>query len=301
MYVDRTLLYIRALTPLHVGVGRGYGAYVDLPIQRDEFGFPCIWSSSLKGSIKSWIAKLDRDAYRCLGPEPDELERAEAKQSHVVFTDAKLVLVPVRVISGVYAYATSLHLLNNLAKYLEVVEYSAGLIGKDIIQKLESGVALVSRGRLLHEGKLLVNEVELRAEVVEDLVAELGLDKALPDEISREVFNRGLALIPDGDNASITVVNRSMLLQYRVRLERETKKVSTGPWSEEFVPAETIFASLVLCTGGEIRKKTDGIEEKIKCSKDMIVDAIKHANIIFIGGKETIGRGLVKLYPHSPR
>ncbi|MCX8185483.1 MAG: RAMP superfamily CRISPR-associated protein, partial [Sulfolobales archaeon] len=80
VYVGRAILYVRALTPLHVGVGRGYSAQVDLPVQRDEFGFPVIWSSSLKGALKAWVEGSVR---KCFGPEPEELETAEFKQSRV--------------------------------------------------------------------------------------------------------------------------------------------------------------------------------------------------------------------------
>jgi CRISPR-associated protein Cmr4 len=50
------LVFIEALTPLHPGAGRSVEGLADLPVQRDEFGFPTIWASSLKGAIKS--AKL---------------------------------------------------------------------------------------------------------------------------------------------------------------------------------------------------------------------------------------------------
>jgi len=61
------MLYIKALTPIHVGVGRGEATHVDLPLQRDEFGFPTIWASSLKGAIKS---NLKGDVKKYLGSEP---------------------------------------------------------------------------------------------------------------------------------------------------------------------------------------------------------------------------------------
>ncbi|MEM4846796.1 MAG: RAMP superfamily CRISPR-associated protein, partial [Thermosphaera sp.] len=95
-------------------------------------------------------------------------------------------------------------------------------------------------------------------------------------------------------NLSLTVVNRSMLIQYRVRLNRTTKTVEEGPWSEEYIPAETVLASLVLCTDRRI--KTSGGEE-VSC-----FDVFKRevdGKVMFVGGKETIGRGLVKLYLYS--
>ncbi|MEM4452869.1 MAG: type III-B CRISPR module RAMP protein Cmr4, partial [Thermosphaera sp.] len=116
MYSEARLLYVRAYTPLHVGVGRGEKAYVDLPIQRDEYGYPVIWSSSLKGAIKAY---LDSSVKPYLGSEPGE---PSSRHSAVVFLDARLLLIPVRVINKVWAYATSTNLLNMFSKYIEVLD-----------------------------------------------------------------------------------------------------------------------------------------------------------------------------------
>ncbi|RLI32648.1 type III-B CRISPR module RAMP protein Cmr4, partial [Candidatus Bathyarchaeota archaeon] len=43
------LVLVRAVTMLHPGIGRS-GAVVDLPVQKDNLGFPMIFSSSLKGA-----------------------------------------------------------------------------------------------------------------------------------------------------------------------------------------------------------------------------------------------------------
>jgi len=293
MYKSRILMYMRAITPVHVGVGRGYGVHVDLPVQRDEFGFPSIWSSSLKGAIKSRFPELQW----CLGPEPGELETAQLKQSSISFTDTKLVLVPVRVVSGVYTYVTSLHLLEGLMSYLNVVGVQEELLDKELqelAEKLNKGVALVTNERVLHNGKLLINELEVQAEHESGLIVKLKMNKLLPQEILERVMSKGLVLVPDIGNLSLTVVNRSMLIQYRVRLNRETKTVGEGPWSEEYIPAETVLASLVLCSDRRI--KTPGSEE-VSC-----FDVFKRevdGKIMFVGGKETIGRGLIKLYLYS--
>lgn len=292
MYADKMLLYIRALTPLHVGVGRGYGVHVDLPIQRDEFGFPCVWSSSLKGAMKSW---LPEDVRPCLGPDPDELESAPVKQSSVVFTDAKLVLIPARVMSGVYTYVTSPHLLDNLGKYLEAGGLSQKFLDAELLENLDRGVVIVSNERILYKGRLLANEMELAAEVEKELIKNLGLGGVLPKELLERISNKGLALVPDNNNVSTSLINRSILLQYRVRLRRESKTVDVGPWSEEFVPTETVFASLILCRGDELERPKGG--GRMKCSRDLIKSSVD-GKVVFVGGKETIGRGLVKLHPH---
>ncbi len=51
-YKESSLVLLQAVTPLHVGAGRTIGT-VDLPIQRDAFGYPLIPSSSIKGSMRA--------------------------------------------------------------------------------------------------------------------------------------------------------------------------------------------------------------------------------------------------------
>ncbi|MGC9069534.1 MAG: type III-B CRISPR module RAMP protein Cmr4 [Thermoprotei archaeon] len=99
-YENADLIFIKAITNLHVGTGKG-GETVDLPIQRDSFGFPMIYSSSLKGAIKSYIYhKYNNDvAEVLLGPD-----EAGDFASPVSITDAYLLAFPARSLRGVYCY-----------------------------------------------------------------------------------------------------------------------------------------------------------------------------------------------------
>lgn len=288
MYSGKAILFIRGLTPLHVGVGRGYSAHVDLPVQRDEFGYPTIWSSSLKGAVKARLGSMRM----CLGPDPETLESVEdeAKHSHIVFTDARLLLMPVRSLQGVYVYVTSLHLLNEFKKYLEATGVRVD-IDRDLINKIDSGIALVSKSDLLYDKRLIINEEEIEAEFSSDLLSKIKLDTFLPDEIKSNVTYRGLVILPDKNDTSLRIINKSMMIQYRIALQRETKTVKKGAlWGEEYVPAEAVFVSALFCSEREIKSKN------VKCSCENLCDELDQIGIIFVGGRETIGRGLVKFY-----
>lgn len=295
MYTHARLLYIRAYTPLHVGVGRGEGGYVDLPIQRDEYGYPVIWGSSLKGAIK---ANIEGDLKKFLGSEPAE----STIPSAISFLDARLLLIPMRVLSGVWIYGTTTHILNVVKSHTEIL-HSIARSGVSVLDtsKLPQNRVITTRGNLIHDGKVIVNEVELAAEVKPDILSETKLISILPNEIATALQSRGVVVIPDGDGVGQRIVNRSMVIQYRVRMEREAvssseqqkvvrrkKVVATGGlWSEEYVPMESIYISLILCrdAGGE---KAENLCESI--SRNL------NGRFIYIGGKETIGKGLVKLY-----
>ncbi|MEM1635957.1 MAG: type III-B CRISPR module RAMP protein Cmr4 [Thermosphaera sp.] len=288
MYSEARLLYVRAYTPLHVGVGRGEKAYVDLPIQRDEYGYPVIWSSSLKGAIKAY---LDSSVKPYLGSEPGE---PSSRHSAVVFLDARLLLIPVRVINKVWAYATSTNLLNMFSKYIEVLngvnnQYRLNQLN---LSALPEDKAIVSKKELISDNKVFINEVELEAEFTENILENIRLANVLPDEIKAVAESKGLVALPVKENMDLRIINRSIMIQYRVRLKREEKVVEGGGlWSEEYVPMESVFASVILCRD---IKHNETVKEASKICED--ITSRLNGKFIYVGGKESIGKGLVKLY-----
>jgi len=276
------LLFLRALTPLHVGAGRGASIYVDLPLQRDEFGFPTIWSSSLKGALRANFVESEASSKRIIfGPEPAE---ASEHSSAASFADARLLLIPARTLKGIWTYVTSPHMIEQLATFLEI----AGKVGIEV-PRVEAGKALVSSDNLLFKGsRVMVNEISLEAKVDTDIAKSLA--GVLPGELGDTVKSRGLVVI--SDDIARTVVNRSVVIQYRVRLKYETKTVDVGPWSEEYLPIETVMVSLIVCK--------NFITPKIQMQADKVCEELekgyKGSKVVYVGGKETIGKGLVKLY-----
>lgn len=286
IYSAATSLYIRSYTPLHVGIGRAEKTYVDLPIQRDEYGYPVMWASSLKGAIK---ANVDSNVRRYLGSEPGE---APSKPSAISFLDARLLLIPVRTVNKIWIYATSTHMLNMFKNYLEVLNGIGGAnYGLDF-PKPQIDKAIVSVKEPIYDGKVMLNEVEVEAKVEENLLSSIGLDKLLPEKIKSSVNNQGIVIIPSTENLDLHIINRSIIIQNRVKLKGEGKVVAEGGlWSEEYLPMESVFVSLILCRDAkfdnESRKSTD-ICRDIKSKLD--------EKFIYVGGRETIGKGLVKLY-----
>jgi CRISPR-associated protein Cmr4 len=259
------LILLEALTPLHPGSGRGSG-YVDLPVQRDEFGFPTIWSSSLKGALKSTLllrcnseknaverVKCRRKVYLVFGPETDE---ASEYASAVSLLDARLVLIPARSLKGVWTYVTSPHLLNYLLTYMDVVNHGK----RDDLSKLveqvkgvvKDGTAIISKPDLLVSGNsIVINELELSA--IQNATLNQLID-LLPGDIRSIASERGLTVVSD-DNVQ-DIVRRSLIIQPRIRLNYATKTVSSGGlWEEEYIPQFTVLATALLCR--EIRVDVD--------------------------------------------
>ncbi len=287
------ILFLKALTPLHVGAGRGASIHVELPVQRDEFGFPTIWASSLKGALR---ANFDRgskcDKNTIFGPEPASPEVSEYS-SAASFTDARLILIPGRLLKGVWAYITSPHMLEQFRTLLEVR-------GERVdVPSVGGNEALVSKSELLLTGSdgrryIVVNEARLEAR--EDKSVIESLSKVLPDKIANMVKDRGIIVV--SDTVARDIVNRSMVIQHRVRLDPSTKTVVRGAlWSEEYMPSNTVMASLVVCREPR-RRRSEG--EACASAMDVCSDLVSYftntRSTIYVGGKETIGKGLVELY-----
>ena len=289
------------MTSLHPGVGRSEEAHVDLPVQRDEFGLPTIWASSLKGALRAkaeqglfqegrCVGKLEDCAtfLAAFGPRP---ESASEFASSVAFLDAKLVAIPARSLKGVWLYVTSPLLLSFVKLYAEAV---GAEVEVPEIPRPEEGSVYLTADKYKLDGHVVINERRFK-------FAGRAEPLNLPpfEEVRRIVGDVGFAVVSDED--VVDVVKRSLLVQYRVRLKQDVKTVQTGPWSEEYIPPFTVFVSGYYCARRRPQKvnvkRGDGGEVT---TVDVTVDPCVYADGVvrgpaWLGGKETVGRGLVKV------
>jgi CRISPR-associated protein Cmr4 len=108
------LLFVHTLSPLHAGTGQGVDV-IDLPIAREKAtGIPYLPGSSVKGVLRDACTDLHTQKI-VFGPENiNNAGSAYAGAAH--FSDARLVLMPVRSVAGTFAYVTSPYLLGRLTR-----------------------------------------------------------------------------------------------------------------------------------------------------------------------------------------
>lgn len=105
MIKAKHLVLLHALTPLHVGTGQAVGN-VDLPIAREKAtGFPIVPASAFKGVL--------RDLYDSQPWASQAFGNQDAAGAWL-FTDLRLLCLPVRSFYGVFAYATCPLILRQL-------------------------------------------------------------------------------------------------------------------------------------------------------------------------------------------
>ncbi len=333
------LILASALTPLHAGSGRGYGL-VDLPVQRDVMEYPIIYSSSFKGALKTnLVLRLGEEAAKgWLGTEPEERPSFPGlAQLHDLVPIA--IPVPSASHGFVYVTTPYLlsRLCNYLEalrglKYTETGNYKAqslkgfpelveNLYAK-ASQKLKPGTAAALSLKL--SGDIYVGTIKLRVEesepgkVLSDLGGVLkGLNKLYE---YKGVFEN---LIIVDDVVGRSFVNKAIQVVYRVRLDRLTKTVEKGAlWSEEYLPYGALFAGLLLYKsyeekGSAFRKaleerlqeaRTESEKQEAQTQHRAYKEAWERKGEFFdalngyliLGGKETIGRGLMKLMLAHP-
>jgi CRISPR-associated protein Cmr4 len=288
------LVLIKTVSNLHPGIGKT-GGIVDMPVQKDNLGFPIIYSSSIKGALKSilWdLQGVSKNIIKALfGPE---LEEGEKFTSAIAILDAFTLVFPVRSLEGVYAFATSPVLLKRFNRLLEMTKKDLPYI-KDLsnlsINKGECQTSQNAVGLLNVEGmnKLVINE-----EIIVDYKLDYSdkikeLEKLCDIELGR--------LIILNDAEAISALERSLVRITRIALEREKKVIKEGGlWTEEYVPLDTIFATVFLYSKASY--KAEEFQNSLQAGevRNEFQNLIgKTNNYLIIGGNETIGKGIVKL------
>lgn len=298
-------MFLRAVTPLHAGIGRA-GGVVDLPVQRDLYGYPVIYASSLKGALKSTCMKVNQGnksiCKELFGSLPGEIPTQPGK---VAVLDVQPLLIPVRLLRGVYGYITSPLLLKRFVDYAEIIEASSRELGELVEEiEIESSRVLVKsydsisiKSRIKNGDRekdyIVVNEeywlepetsrVDLIDKLVGYLPGQLQQDLGLRGGGQREDLSR-LLVVSDSDDVSLQIVEKSLLRLQRIRLKEDVKVVDEGAlWSEEYVPRNTVFYTLILYSNTSSSQR---FREYLG----------RTGGYLILGGDETIGRGLVKLY-----
>jgi len=327
MYQKAKPLFLICETPLHAGSGSDLGI-VDLPIQRERHtSFPKIEGSSLKGALReaeeefilqpflkdASKKKLVKEKLKTLNivfghdngaltgfrkEEMDNLfdtqEGGKIKKGNtdfagaIGFTDARLLLFPVKSMKGVFAWATCPKVLRQFATDMK-------LTGLEDIPALPNANT-VAEGSDLYISKSQQKVVleEYTFEVAEDeKVTKLGawLAKCLFEDKHSywcDKIKKSIIVLPDDDFKDF--VNLSTEVITRTKISNETGTVESGAlFTEEYLPAESVLYALVLAHR-EYRKASNFDADKVLSFFDEHLE-----EVIQIGGSATIGKGLVRI------
>jgi CRISPR-associated protein Cmr4 len=308
MFKAASLLFLHAETSMHVGSGHSFGT-IDLAIQRERHsGFPMVAASGVKGAVRAWFKARGNGALSsddAGAPEQGSLRaryeavfgpptaRASDHAGAASFTDARLLLFPIRSAKGVYVWATCPALLGRFARDLT-------LTGQDVPPEIAQAAVPLSREQVAAadkesisiKGTVMLEEYVFEAIGSSQMRALAGwlVEHALPSgdayRTLRERLPNHLALLHD--DAFSDFSRHATEVQARIALnEDKTTGEGGNLFYQENLPADSLLYTAVLATDAR-GASTASASDLLAYLRDL------DDQFIQIGGDETVGKGLCR-------
>ncbi len=271
---DPILLGLMAQTHVHVGIGQATEG-VDLPVARERATqWPFIPGSGVKGAFRVWAreqAGLGAEVNALFGREGADTgdDGDDGDAGGLLFSDARLLLLPVRALVKGARWVTSPGLLRRLIRDMERAGQTPGFAAPEL-----------ARGQFLGADTdkwlgLEEREFEKAGDVAPDLIAALAPITGEDEAWLRE----RLVILHDDD--FVWFARYALPVSARNKLD-DNKRVKDGAlWYEESLAPETCLYTLV----GERKAGTLG----------KFIPGLERAPHVQMGGNETIGQGWFRI------
>jgi CRISPR-associated protein Cmr4 len=277
--IDMKSLMIGMLaeTAIHPGSGRSSG-FVDLPVARESTTqYPVIVGSSLKGALKDYAREIWPDnntesggkKEREMKPEVARLFGRQESAGNLVVSDAKLLLLPVRSLTGHYRWATCPYLLERIRRDAQRTRYETMMNGLKISAKPEKGKVLANKNDNIY---LEEREFQVSGKIEESFINEIKKLVVHDDTANR--LNEQLIILNDDD--FYWFASYGLQISARNVLDVDTKE-SKNLWYEETLPLDSLFYTLLFF------RKDDTLKDAVPLLKDL--------KYLQVGGNETVGQG----------
>jgi len=301
--INTRIYWIHAITPLHVGSGRGVG-FIDLPIMREKVtGWPLVPGSAVKGVMREHFVReftgekkemdqREKDLINAAFGKPDDDNDNQSSKSNagsLVLSDARIVCLPVRSLYGTFAFAACPLVLEKLKRDLDLTRHES----KPIVESLkDEKIAVTTGSKVERNGKVLLEDLDF--DIITDssetnewagLLAQLLFAN---DPTWQGIFKERFVIL--SNNCFNFLSETGTEVNARIKIDQDKKIVESGAlWYEEALPSETILAGLVWCdkdySGKGITEET--LFEKFCPEQDLNLQ---------VGGKATVGKGNVRCF-----
>lgn len=296
------------LTPLHAGAGEGAGS-VDRAIQREKHtGYPVVYSSGMKGGYRS--------AYEAHRPTPDHCDLIFGREpaggndqqgsGHVIFTDAKILLFPVRSSEGVFKWVVSPFVLKRLERDIKMfgeqflrtkwgidspIRFDCDVQNERTAITLDT-IAIQGQKIILEDFAVTLSRTESATwfTLLQQIAApQIAAPQIAAPQIAVEELKRRVLLVSDRVfgllvTSATQIIARNKLGEDDNAPETDNKK-SSNLWFEETVPADSLFYSLMTHAFND----DTYLRSFAKWQKTQ--------KILQFGGNETVGYGFVNAHP----
>lgn len=277
------LYHLHALSALHCGTGQSAGV-VDLPIARDRAtNLPLVPGSSLRGVL--------RDSFSAEDGKETPLEKTlfgprsiggadDAHAGALAVGDAHLLLLPIRALAGIVAYATCPFILKRYAAdakidtKVPVPAETQAVHAQNNLNKLSDKIVL--------EDLDLTPDHQPEADAWATSIAEAVFTE---DTEAQNDLKRRFLILPDAVFSFLA--ETSTEIRARIAIDKDKGTVKQGAlWYEENLPAESVLWGIYALSGSRVKGE--------KLAADELAAKLPSAALLQLGGKAGVGRGLTR-------
>ena len=296
MFERNTVVWFYTVSPVHMGSGSAIGM-IDNPIQREvHTNYPYFAGSGIKGAVRHNFQTLGGDKAvinKIFGPDSGS-ENLYA--GAVSFSDAQLVLFPIRSMRHGFVYATSPQILARTQRLINSSSAEGGNVVSWDIETVDDGHCIVHNERLLSDDKKIHLELfEYRkqetssSKAIARDIAKCAIDGSKGNGFFKNKIEEDLVILSDGDFRFF--VETAIVVEPHVRIDERTGSASSrGLFYTENLPPESLLISQILAS------KTRSGDENADLDSACVMSQMKcvlDGKTIQIGGDSTTGRGLV--------
>jgi len=288
--MEARMLYVHALSPIHVGIGQGAGV-IDLPVIREAVtGWPYLPGSGIKGVLRDVCADPgmnDGIISEIFGPDTSN---ASDHAGGAIFSDLRLLCLPVRSYKGGFAWVSSPLALSRWARDCE--QAVGGAILTDVDPGGDDAIVLPEPTGIDTGNGVRLEDLKLTAAVpggdtVRKIAEKIAAACFPNDQTWQPFFTTHFGIVSDTTFSFLT--RTATEITARNRIDDTRKIVAEGAlWWEEAVPAESIFAGQLIATkrGSDKLGGADALAAEVAKGLEKPVQ---------IGGNATVGRGLANV------
>lgn len=273
-------------TSLHAGTGQMLSE-IDLPIQREAHtDWPCVYGSAVKGAMRELA---ENNGHKTTWVDevfgPDMAQNASEHAGALSISDARLLLLPVRSLTGYFKWVTCPALLHRLqADYRRLGLPEINNLSFSDYQ-FSDDQALISKSQ--KEGDLFLEEFRFQTksddkinDLINSIIKLMGRDKGQPLHLQLVIVNSSmfahLARYATPVNAHIAIDN-------------DTKTVKRGAlWYEETLPPDTLLYTMLVA---QKSRKKDSQKKSEDILGHIINELFSNHPYLQLGGNQTVGMG----------
>jgi CRISPR-associated protein Cmr4 len=285
------MYWLQAITPLHVGSGKGIG-FIDMPIIREKVtNWPFVPGSAVKGVLRDHFAQphtppiSDEKISAAFGKPGTDIT---SNAGSLVLTDAHIVSMPIRSLYGTFAYVTSPMVLARLRRDLEAA--GASNLPQNISSSDDLKVYSTTGSKIVfgnNPARIFFEDLDFTAITNNqdtDRWADYISGKIFSDPAWQTTFKERFAIVSDNTFSFLAVQGSEV--SAHIKIDETRKIVKRGTlWYEEALPCETILAGIAWC---------DRVYRKGITQQDIVDTFCPKELNLQIGGKATVGKGRVR-------